>query len=139
MEKTRLSEQVIALERQALDRWCNGDPDGYLKLDAPEITYFDPVQEKRVDGLDAMKAVLEPLRGKFQIDRYDMIDPRVQIHGEVAVLTYNLVDYVSLSGKAPLAVRWNCTEVYALLAGEWKIIHNHWSYIKPELKQPIEV
>ena len=55
-----LSQEIIALERSALDRWITFDPQGYLDLGAPELTYFDPYRDKRVDGLQALKALLEP-------------------------------------------------------------------------------
>ena len=64
--KDRLSEQIITMERAALDRWGNGDPQGYLELYAPEATYFDPTQERRVDGLAAMTAYLTPITGQIQ-------------------------------------------------------------------------
>ena len=25
---------------------------------------------------------------------------------------------------------WNTTEVYSLIAGRWKIVHSHWSYLE---------
>ncbi len=130
----RVPEQIIAMERASLDRWGQGDPQGYLELMAPEVTYFDPVQEKRVDRLDAMKAMLAPITGKIKIDRYDMIGPTVQLHGDVAVLTYNLVDSVKLPDGTDKTARWNSAEVYGRIDGKWRIIHSHWSYIKPELK-----
>jgi hypothetical protein len=34
-----------------------------------------------------------------------------------------------------LRFRWNSTEVYLRVGGTWKIVHSHWSYTKPELKQ----
>ena len=47
---TALSQEIITLERAALDRWIRLDPQGYLDLQAPEVTYFDPFTERRVDG-----------------------------------------------------------------------------------------
>jgi ketosteroid isomerase-like protein len=130
-------ETIIAIERSALDRWGKGDPQGYLETYAQEITYFDPVREKRVDGLKAMKELLQPITGKVRVESYDMIDPRIQRHGNSAILTYNLVSRVRMPNGAIALVRWNCTEVYALLDGKWKIVHNHWSLTKPDLKQQI--
>jgi ketosteroid isomerase-like protein len=135
-----LKAELVAIERAALDRWINVDPDGYLGLYAPEVTYFDPMREKRVDGRAAMEALLAPLRGmKSPITdpRYDMIDPKVQRHGDVALLTFNVVSY----GKPPnkpetVLARWNSTEVYNRIDGQWKIIHSHWSYVKPDIKPP---
>ena len=129
---------IIALERGALDRWGAGDPRGFLEIMAPEVTYFDPAQDARVDGLKAMTDLLVPFTGKIKIDRYDMINPVVQRHGDMALLTFNLVNYRTLSdGTEQPVLRWNSTETYARIDGHWRIVHSHWSYVKPELKQPI--
>jgi hypothetical protein len=80
----RSLEELVALERSALERWIKLDPQGDLDLQAPEVTYFDPFT-------GAPERVL---------------------------------------------ARWNSTEVYSRVGGTWKIIHRHWSYIQPELKQP---
>ena len=129
---------IIAMERAALDRWGAGDPRGYLEIMAAEVTYFDPVQERRVDGLAAMTALLESWTGKIRVDRYDLIGPRVQQHGDAALLTFNLVSYRRRADgtEYPIA-HWNSTEVYARIDGAWRIIHSHWSFVKPELTQPI--
>src|SRR5213592_684648 len=100
----RVTEQIIAIERSALDRWINFDPQGYLDLFAAEVTYFDPIPEKRVDGVEAMKTVLAPLKnfkGSIKQARYEMIAPKVQHHGDVALLTFNLINY----GKVPAGIR----------------------------------
>jgi ketosteroid isomerase-like protein len=129
---------VVAMERAALDRWGKGDPQGYLEIMANEMTYFDPTQEKRVDGREALAKMLEPLTGKIKVARFDMIDPRVQRHGDSALLTFNLVSYVAgPDGKERAVARWNSSELYARVVGQWRIVHSHWSYIKPELKQPV--
>jgi len=48
------------------------------------------------------------------------------------------LDFVaSINGAEVVLTRWNSTEVYAQFEGKWKIIHSHWSYIKPELKTPL--
>jgi len=84
-----------------------------------------------------MKEFLLPITGKIKIDRYEMINPKVQGDGDVALLTFNLVSYIKQPGGAEkAAARWNTTEVYRRIDGNWRIIHSHWSFIKPELKQP---
>ena len=129
---------VVAMERAALDRWGKGDPQGYLEIMADELTYFDPTQEKRVDGRAALMKMLEPLTGKIKVARFDMIDPKVQPHGDAALLTFNLVSYVTQpDGQERAVARWNSSELYGRVDGQWRIVHSHWSYIKPELKQAI--
>lgn len=124
MEKLEdVKDVVLALERAALDRWGKGDPGGYLEISAPDVTYFDPFVEHRLDGLAALKTWYEPIRGKIRIDRDEIVDPRVQVIGDVAILTIQFVSHGSEGAK-----RWNCTEVYQRSGGEWKIVHTHWSF-----------
>lgn len=128
-------ETIVALERAALDRYAAGDPQGYLELYAPDVTYFDPSLEKRIDGLEAMKEYLLPVTGKIKVDRYEMIAPKVQRQGDMAVLAYHIVNYAKLpDGTEKVTSRWNTTEVYCRFGGKWKIVHSHFSYIKPGQK-----
>ena len=125
---TDVTAEIVALERATLDRWIHGDPQGYLEIYAPEVTYFDPLIEKRIDGLPAMRDYLTPITGKVKADRYDLISPKVQRHGEAAVLTFSFVSYTKQpNGSETPGPRWNTTEVYAQVEGKWKIIHNHWA------------
>ena len=131
-----LLDELVALERSALDRWIELDPRRYLELYAPDITYFDPFADGRVDGLNAMQARLAPMldmKSPFTQPRYEMINARVQPHGDVALLTFNLVSYGRLA-DAPEAVlaRWNATEVYSRIGGAWRITHSHWSFVQPQ-------
>lgn len=126
--KMGTARTIIAMERAALDRWGMGDPDGFLAIGDPGVTYFDPFQERRLDGLEGLRSLYEQLRGTIRIDRYEMIDPKVQAFGDIAVLTYN---FVSFGNEGQMG--WNCTEVYRHSKSAWRIIHTHWSFTKPSL------
>jgi ketosteroid isomerase-like protein len=134
-------EELIALEKSALDRWIVANPDGYLELAAPDITYFDPNQERRVDGLGALKALLGPIKGMqlpFTDPRYEMIAPKIQLYGDVALLTFNLINYAKMGGQAEsVLARWNSSEVYRRVDGRWRLVHSHWSYLTP-MVQPAQ-
>jgi ketosteroid isomerase-like protein len=135
------AEQILSLERAALDRWIAADPDGYLNLYAKDATYFDPFREKRVDGLDELKARTAAMRGMplpFTEPRYEMVDPAVQVDGNVAVLTFNLVNYGKplASAEEIVLARWNATQVYRATAGAWRIVHTHWSLTQPQFAGP---
>ncbi|HZI40872.1 MAG TPA: nuclear transport factor 2 family protein [Gemmatimonadaceae bacterium] len=128
---------VIALERSALDRWAKGDVGGFLDIYANEITYFDPTLTRRADGLPAMRALLQPFAGKFRIDRYEMLNPRVQGSDDVAVLSYNLQNYARQpDGTERSMSAWNVTSVYRRTNGQWRTIHAHFSFTKPMLAKP---
>lgn len=126
MENKDVTKTVISLEKAALDRWGKGDPSGFLEISADEVCYFDPFLEKRIDGKKELTGLYETLRGKIRIDRYELINPKVQLLNNAAILTFN---YVSYSGEQES--RWNCTEVYTCNDGRWQIIQTHWSFTKP--------
>ena len=58
-----ITQTIVNLEKEALDRWGNGDPWGYSDIYANEVTYFSPGTERRLDGIDTMKALFEPIVG----------------------------------------------------------------------------
>jgi ketosteroid isomerase-like protein len=121
MSKENLETTIITMEKAALEKWLKGNPDGYLSIYAESFTYFDPIQ--RINGFEKIKEFYESLRGSVQVEKYEMIDPIIQISGETAVLTYGLVTY---SGGNVIGE--NCTEVYQQQPDkQWKIIHSHWS------------
>jgi uncharacterized protein (TIGR02246 family) len=131
------TDEVIALERGALDRWAKGDVGGFLEIYDDEITYFDPVTDRRVDGIEAMHKWYAPFAGKFAIDRYELVNPKVQRYGDVAVLTYVVQNYNRDSaGNERPATRWNVSEVFQRSDGKWRTVHSHFSYTRPELKTP---
>ncbi|HVM62608.1 MAG TPA: nuclear transport factor 2 family protein [Verrucomicrobiae bacterium] len=119
---TEEDQAILSMERAALDRWGNGDPSGFLEISAPDVVYFDNTLERRLDGLGALTSLYEKLRGKINLERYDLLNPKVQLCADAAVLTYNFVGYAQ--GKAH---RWNCTEVYRRKDNTWRIIQTHWS------------
>ena len=120
-------ETILAQERPALERFYNGDPFGYAELFADELTYFDPGSGGRMDGISALKEYYAPIEGQISVPRHEVLNPRIQLHGDMGVVTYNLNEYAS---DGPASQRWNATEVYRRIGEEWRIIHAHWSAIE---------
>lgn len=123
-QTAEVASTVIALERAALDRWGAGDPSGFLQISADDVVYFDPFLDRRIDGLAQLTQHYEGVRGKIQISRYDLLNPKVHVIGDAAVLTFNYVSY----GGNENEFRWNCTEVYRRDPVGWRIVQTHWSF-----------
>jgi ketosteroid isomerase-like protein len=119
---------IMSMERAALERWGRGDPDGFIEISSPDVSYFDPFTERRLDGIASLRALYDQLRGRVRIDRFEMIEPRVQAAGDVAVLTYRFDSHGSEG-----SMRWNTTEVYLRSSDGWKIIHTHWAFHQPKI------
>jgi hypothetical protein len=112
------------MERAALDRWGRGDPSGFLGLTAADVVYFDPFLDRRIDGRKALERYYRP--GVVSMQRYELINPLVQVVGDAAVLTFNYVSY----GGTEDEHRWNCTEVFRRTRDQWEIIQTHWSFTR---------
>ena len=125
------AQAILAVERGAFERWAKGDLNGFLDASDPEVDYFDPFLDGRLEGLPALRALYDKAQGKVRVDRWEMISPRVVVSGDMGVLTFNFVSYSK--GRT---VRWNTTEVYRRKNGQWKIVHTHWSLTKPQLVNP---
>ena len=131
---------IIALERHALDRWGQGDPAGFLELYGDEISYFDPATGARLDGHQTMAEYYRPWTGAIHIARYDMVNPQVVVGEDMALLTYNLVNYDrDDTGVESVGSRWNSTTVFRRENGAWRSIHSHWSFARHPKLQDLTV
>ena len=117
-----IAAQILALEKSGLDGWLAGDPGPQLAIADPQITYFHAVVEQRLDGLPALKELYERYRGTPLFDSYRILTPKVQVAGEVAVLTYVLAQHTGTATSF-----WNATQVYQKGKDGWRVIHSHFS------------
>jgi ketosteroid isomerase-like protein len=125
-----VAAELLALESAAMERWRKGDPDGFIEISAPEVTYFDTGTSARIDGLEALKTEYDKRKGKIHYDVMEFLNSIVQVHGDTAVLFYNFFSTrLNPDGTIKTRTPWNCTEVFTKINGEWKIIHTHWSFI----------
>lgn len=125
--KEDVKAAIIALEKQALELWNSGDPDGFIELSSDDVVYVDPAFEHKIEGKKALEEYYNTIRGKVKIDLYRMIDPVVRLSSDMAVLMY---DYEA--HRDGQIFKMHCTEVYQSDSSDgWKIIHTHWSFVMP--------
>ncbi|MCL2724009.1 MAG: nuclear transport factor 2 family protein [Polyangiaceae bacterium] len=116
---------IIELEKTALDRWCRGDPSGFLEISAADVVYFDPFLPTRLNGWRELSHYYESIRGKIFALHHEMIAPLVQEIGDAAILTFQ---FISSGDDHAAELRWNCTEVYRRQTEGWRIAQTHWSF-----------
>jgi uncharacterized protein (TIGR02246 family) len=135
-----MEDIILSLEKEAMERWRQGDPGGFIELSADEISYIDPGLTKPIVGLEAFRDYLSQFTGKVNYQRSEFIDPQVVEIGDAALLTYNYrSSVVSPEGEIASQTPWNATEVYARRGGAWKIVHTHWSYTSHRHPEWVEV
>lgn len=119
-------EEILALERAAMETWFKSDPTAYAQGFADKATYFDTKLADRFDD-SAVKKHLMTFAGKIPDFDYKFFNPRVDLYGDVAVFTYNLEAYNRKDGK--VTVRWKSTAVLTRTNGGWEKVHAHWTGI----------
>jgi ketosteroid isomerase-like protein len=91
---------------------------------AADYTEFNPDYPARIDG----KELADRLTAAWVSDgsrtlAADMVNPKVQVYGDAAILTYNFVGVTrDKDGKnTPSAAK--STRVYAKMDGKWMLVH----------------
>ncbi len=76
--QAQLAEEIIRLEKQALDKWFKGDTSGYRALWSQEnFSYFDIASPVRIDSYAEICAFLDSIEGQLFAESYDFRNPRV--------------------------------------------------------------
>ncbi len=130
MSTEKVEEAIISLERAVLDRWCKGDPGGFVENALDEVTWFDHTSASRVDGRSSLAEHVSRYVGQFDVPQYDMPNVKVDVYGDIAVLTTN---WHTFSGDGELTSRWNATEVFRRTGTEWQYLHMHWAPSMPQM------
>ena len=129
MQNNTVLEELMAQVQAALGPYYDeSDATGYAARFADEATYFDPFSSGKLEN-DAIQRHFAGFAGQIPPFRYEILNPAVSVHGDTAVLTFNLVTYDKADGS--ITGRWNTTEVHRRAGDGWEMVHAHWSYTEP--------
>ena len=127
--QVNVEQTILAKDRQGLDRWAAGDPLGFSVNFADDATYFDDIAaHTRLDGLEEIQNHFASLEGNIPPHNYEIVDPKVQVYGDIAISTLRYHSSINDEPGPP----WKATNVYRLTNGEWYIVHAHWSLVKEQ-------
>ena len=132
ISQQEVEKEILAHEHTIWDRWSAGDPLGFAESFQDDATLFrwhDVQAQARLDSLEEIQEYLATFEGNIPAHKYEMVDSRVQMYGEIAILTF---EYHITMPDGESGPPWKATNVYRLVNGEWKIVHSHWSLVKSE-------
>lgn len=119
---------LLDLTHTMLEAIHTGDLEKYRALSTDDLSCYETdVAPYRIDGvefhIDLMRAMSR--HGTYQsLVRFDMLTPRVQVHGDTGIVTYTrLMTYVGSAG--PRWSAFNETRVFVREAGQWRMAHFH--------------
>ena len=120
-----LASQIIAREKAAFEAWQREDKAFYADYWADDFTEFLPGSPYLItDPKTNLLPRFEQLTERWKILGFQMHNPRVQLYGGVAVLTYT----ESVEGKydgQPTSYTGKVTMVYVKRGGAWRGVHYH--------------
>lgn len=98
---------------------------------ADDYTEFSPGAPIRIDG----KAMNARLYEAVAMDgakplASDMVNPKVQVYGDTAILTYNFVGLLHTKDGKVEPNNAVSTRVYSRINGKWMLVHGHFSAVK---------
>jgi ketosteroid isomerase-like protein len=127
------AEEVIAITRaQWAAEMAGADIDIVMKDVADDYTEFNPATPVRIDGRAlASRLSAADLQARGDLLAAEMANPKVQIYGDTAILTYNyLGKFKTPEGTVDNAFA-KSTRVYVKLDGGWQLVHANFAAMTP--------
>ncbi len=127
----QVAKEVIAVAKAQWAAQSGKKPASvWMKNIADEYTEFNPDSPTRLDGKALNGRLGDALAsgsGEFVVD--EMVNEKVQVYGEVAILTYN---YVGATKDKDGKVESNfakSTRVYVKKDGKWMLVHANFASV----------
>jgi ketosteroid isomerase-like protein len=120
-----IAKQIIAREKAAFEAWQRKDKAFWADYLTDDATYFGPMSpyletEPKVNFLPKFEEYAE----RFKMLDFQMYNPRVQVYGDTAILTYNSAVMADFGGRV-MNYTGKVTSVYVKQGGTWRVVHGH--------------
>ncbi len=119
--------EIFAFLDQHLRSVFNKDTAGYEATTSEELSLYEWwVTPHRQDGLDFHFFMIENAwAGAGAAFRYDLLEPRVQVFSDTAVVSYTfMLSQVGVDGRISHRTH-NESRVLVKTAGQWQVVHVH--------------
>lgn len=131
-DNPEIAAAVMAMAQAQWDAEIAGKPvaDQIVTI-ADDYTEFNPGSPIRIDGkaLNARYYKAAAMDGSKPIAS-EMINPKVQVYGDTAILTYNFVGMIQSKDGKILPNNALSTRVYSRINGKWMLVHGHFTAAK---------
>jgi len=119
------ADDVIALAKaQWAAQLINAPAAKVMETVADDYTEFNPTYPTRLDGKKINTKFAEASeKDAAKLVVADMANPKVQIYGDVAILTYNFVGAMQAADGTISQTTAKSTRVYAKTSGDWLLVH----------------
>ena len=131
-EDPKIAAEVMAAARAQWNAQAAGGPQSEeMATVADDYTEFNADYPMRLDGKMANSKLYEASeKGGSKPIAAEMMDPKVQVYGDTAILTYSYAGVSQTKDGKTRADTGKSTRVYARQNGQWKLVHAHFSSVE---------
>jgi len=118
-----VEDEVIALTYKLWKAENENDMATRNKYIADDYTEFNGSYSTRIDGKTKNFTLTDAnlAGGKSLAD--EMLNPKVQVYGDVAILTYNFAGVIKGNDGKLTTSKAKSTRIYVKMNGDWKLVH----------------
>lgn len=118
------ADEVMRITRALWAADAQKDLAGAMKNIADDYTEFNPEFATRLDGKAMSRALTDAghkAAGRTLVS--EMANPKVQVYGNVAILSYNYVGVAQDKDGVNQTIRAKSTRVYVRQGNDWMLVH----------------
>ena len=125
----RVAAEIIGLAQAQIDATVAGRPVAdRMSAISDDYTLFQNFSLTRIDGKSAVVAInTADAAGGEKTLATQMLNSRVQVYGDTAILTYNAYNIIMTRAGGTTAGQSRVTRVYVRRGGRWENVHSHLS------------
>ena len=125
-----VADQVIAVTKAQWAADMRKDVSAAMKNVADDYTEFNPDYPTRLDGKAMNVRLSEAFNsGSGDTVAAEMANPKVQVYGDVAILTYNYIGAAKNKDGEIESVKAKSTRVYVKQGGQWMLVHANFASV----------
>jgi uncharacterized protein (TIGR02246 family) len=120
-----VARAVIAREKASVEAWQRKDKAFFADLLADDATFFGAMNPYlETNPKENFLPKFEQYTETFKTLDFQMYNPRVQVYGDTAILTYNSASTVNVGGRV-MNYTSKVTSVYVRQGSAWRVVHEH--------------
>lgn len=123
--QTSAEKEIMEIENRYTAAYLAKDLDGFFKDTDPGMTAFHASNPYRVDDRKQIHDALKAFFKDSSPTGLYKLQPKIQIHGDAAVVTYHFVETGEAEQGKLYAYDGKQTDVFVKKNGRWTLIHFH--------------
>ena len=119
-------QKILGIENAMVRDFNGGKIDRLLAHFHPSVVGFSSTKQERITGRAAMRKTFEYYQHATSRIKYQIAKPQVQVLDGLAIATFYWTVELG-TGRPRHVIRGRGSHVFAQKAGNWQIVHEHFS------------